>query len=296
MVGPKVAGKELQEAQILFDAMHTLSERLAIKDVDGCVKFCEVVQSHRHKHRDVDKINNLADATSNINLLGMLAGEVPVDLDLLAVLKLQFTSCASLQHVDHVKEPAKDAIKMLGKLASDFVNKLLADHVKTFGSSTLAAVLANKDAEGRKIWVQDAAALIIYAMPPRHRSAITTSAEAWVTETETQAHLVSLMAKLNSLDTTAAMFNKPIQGAGVYPVAPIAGEPTSGNDVATLRAEIAQLRAEAAKAGSNRGRPPIDFSKPWEAKFGPCRTCRDDPQSVGSTGAREHWRKDCPLR
>jgi hypothetical protein len=183
-----------------------------------------------------------------------------------------------------------------GESLPDFMNKLLADYIKTFGSSTLAGVLANRDADAAKAWVQDAAAAIIYAVPPRHRQAITASAERWVNETETQAQLVALMSKMNSLDATAALFNKPIQGAGVYAVATITDKPTSNDGMAALRTEITQLRAEAAKAKGKHGRPPIDFSKPWTAKFGLCNTCAHDPQSVSPSGAREHWRKDCPLR
>ena len=177
-----------------------------------------------------------------------------------------------------------------------FMSKLLNDWIQSFGAPTLAEVLKSRDAAAIKVWVQEAATLLVYSLPARHQAAATSSASAWVEAVETQAHLLTLMQTLYKLDTTAQKFAKKSRppSSGVY-LTPATSAAEAADKIAALEAENAKLRADAS-TGARGKRPPIDFTKPWSAKFGLCNTCRDDPQCTGDSGPREHWRKDCPLR
>ena len=172
-----------------------------------------------------------------------------------------------------------------------FVNKLLSDWIQSYGVATLDQALTGLDSAAIKVWVQTAAALLVYSLPARHQAAATSSATAWVSAVETKTDLLALMVTLCDLDAAALQFSKKArpQSSGVYVAAPASPR---DKELETLIAKIAELEA----AGQRNRRAPIDFSKPWQAKFGLCNTCKDDPQSTTGQGPREHWRKDCPSR
>jgi hypothetical protein len=182
-----------------------------------------------------------------------------------------------------------------------FNARMLAKFVHTFGFDTMPDLLATRDAAGVQEWTQDAASLLITAAPQRHRSIMTQNAEAWTSGVTDGASLIKLIDRMHQLDSTDLRISVTPSSTGTYTVQPQdQGQAAPVYAVAAevdLRSEIEQLRATVAelKAGRGKQRPKVDFSKDWTPRFGLCRSCEADPQSVNGGLPRQHWRRDCPL-
>jgi hypothetical protein len=182
-----------------------------------------------------------------------------------------------------------------------FNARMLAKFVHTFGFDTMPDLLATRDAAGVQEWTQDAASLLITAAPQRHRSIMTQNAEAWTSGVTDGASLIKLIDRMHQLDSTDLRISVTPSSTGTHTVQPQdQGQAAPVYAVAAevdLRSETEQLRATVAelKAGRGKQRPKVDFSKDWTPRFGLCRSCEADPQSVNGGLPRQHWRRDCPL-
>jgi len=187
---------------------------------------------------------------------------------------------------------------------TDFVNKQLSDLINTYGSNTLSELLRGKTQAYIADWTKDAATMIVYSSPARVRATVAGSAAAWIEAVTDQATLLALLGTLHALDGTSSLFRRsgPQIATGAYlaqpaPPTQVLAVPT--DPTAAMRAELEQLRASVATMTTelksrSKGRPAPDFSKPWQPRYGLCRTCAAAPKSVNGTGPQMHWKRDCP--